>query len=539
MLYINIGYSTIEAVKSTKHIFGKETITGCTRVSLSDGVVDKGKVRSINDCQKHIEEIKTQLGITGKQDIAVCIANEAALISRFIISSNSTNSQTAKIIDQVKKTLNIDLSAYENFYKTIDTSVESTTILFTALAKSTIQPWIECLSGKDYNLKVLTTRAFCVYEMIKPMISLGQRILLAQIEGKILECSVFDREGVIVTHDKKILKSIQVELKSYIKKIKEEHDISINTIYLSGEGSIGVNTSEIADEIPVPIVKINDVIDDILTAQNVTFETGGTPKVFFFPVLGLFLQAKNDESANFAADFQQADFKESEQRQIPYEIRTEVQDKEPAEKIVEPQQKEQQVEDEIQNQKKELKNDVGMTVQKPISVLPEIVQHKTNGTSQLISLKTLQLVLLFIAVAALAFGLIIVVSGISQGTMKIPFVSQPTLTPTPTIIPTATPTPTIDPFLKRSDLKVSVQNGTERTGYAKETADFLQEKGYENIAKSNAQGDYQQSEIHIKEAKRNYLPLIVEDLKEKIDTSKTETLEESSGFDAIIILGLK
>src|SRR3990167_2465827 len=177
MLYINIGYSTIEALKSTKRIFGKEAITGCTHVSLTDGVVEKGKIRSINDCQKQIEEIKTQLGITGKQDVAVGISNEAALISRFKISSNTTHSQSAKIIEQVKKTLSIDLSAYENFYKTIETTVESNTILFTALAKSTIQPWIECLSGTDCQLKVLTTRAFSIHEIIKPLISLGQRFL--------------------------------------------------------------------------------------------------------------------------------------------------------------------------------------------------------------------------------------------------------------------------------------------------------------------------------------------------------------------------
>jgi len=120
------------------------------------------------------------------------------------------------------------------------------------------------------------------------------------------------------------------------------------------------------------------------------------------------------------------------------------------------------------------------------------------------------------------------------------FQAKPTLTPVPTIIPTMTPTPTIDPQLKRSNLKISVQNGTEKSGYAKDIATYLEEKGYKNVAKSNAdKTDYDTSLISIKADKVNYTTLLVVDLKEKIDTTTIKELAADSKFDAVVVLGKK
>jgi hypothetical protein len=125
--------------------------------------------------------------------------------------------------------------------------------------------------------------------------------------------------------------------------------------------------------------------------------------------------------------------------------------------------------------------------------------------------------------------------------IQLPFISAtPSPTPIPTIEPTITPTPTIDSKLKRGDLKVSIQNGTDKTGYAKETADFLESKGYKNIAKSNADKDnYEKTIIKVKDSKKNYLPLLSSDLKDKFDTSTVETLDAEDKYDVIVILGKK
>jgi type 1 glutamine amidotransferase len=65
----------------------------------------------------------------------------------------------------------------------------------------------------------------------------------------------------------------------------------------------------------------------------------------------------------------------------------------------------------------------------------------------------------------------------------------PTLTPTPTPIPTVTIIPK-----KWSDLKISIQNGSGKAGYAGSIADKFKQQGLTNITTGNAdRSDYTQS----------------------------------------------
>jgi len=524
MLYVNISEATLEVIKTSKRILKNESIVAANRTAIPEGTMAHGIVFATDSFLKLIQDLSQQLDVSGRQDIALAITNSSTQVARFQISSNTTAALSQKIVEQAKKSLEIDLSEYENFYKIISTTPESSTILFTTMPKTTISLWIETFAKIGWHVQTLTTRAFALHEIVKPLIPIGQRVLFADLSGKKVEYSVFDHDGVITTHDKKISKSLAGETKSFIKKLTQDTETKIDTIYLSGEDSIGENALELSKELSATVVKFNDVMDELLTSVKLTFDSGGTPKVFYVHTLGLILHGRDNESANFALGFKKPHTPpvkpvSQAEKQSPEQIHEE----------------NEESLSEIQEQEK--KQEV-MPTTPPLTVLPKIVEYQTSGISRYISAKTLQLILLFVAVAAIAFGLIIVVGGASSG-IKIPFLAGPTLTPTPTVEPTFTPTPTVDPTLKRSDLKVSVQNGTERTGYAKEIADFLESKDYEKVARSNAEGNLALSEIHIKEAKRPYLPTIIEDLKDKIDTTTVKTLEESSKYDVIIILGEK
>ena len=116
-------------------------------------------------------------------------------------------------------------------------------------------------------------------------------------------------------------------------------------------------------------------------------------------------------------------------------------------------------------------------------------------------------------------GIVLSIVAVFRGNARFPFITSPTITPSPTIMPTLTPIPTLDPTLKRGDLKLSVQNGTSKTGYAKEISSFLEGLGYKNVAKANADKDtYEKTVTKIKTDKKKYFPLIVDDLKDKVDT---------------------
>jgi hypothetical protein len=114
-----------------------------------------------------------------------------------------------------------------------------------------------------------------------------------------------------------------------------------------------------------------------------------------------------------------------------------------------------------------------------------------------------------------------------------PVASQPTPIES---LPEPTPTPSLD----RTELKIKILNGSGISGLAGKAKDLLEAKGYEEIATGNADSfDYEETTVQIKEDKIAFLDLLVEDLSEDylVSTDISETLEEESDFDAIVILG--
>lgn len=122
-------------------------------------------------------------------------------------------------------------------------------------------------------------------------------------------------------------------------------------------------------------------------------------------------------------------------------------------------------------------------------------------------------------------------------------VTPTTFAPTPSPgetaikIPEVTPTPKTE--LKRSDLKIKVLNGTGVPGVAGKATEFLEKLGYEGVKTGNADSfDYEKTIVQIKESKKNYLGLIIDDLSKNYSLAESsKTLSEEEKFEVIIILG--
>lgn len=100
--------------------------------------------------------------------------------------------------------------------------------------------------------------------------------------------------------------------------------------------------------------------------------------------------------------------------------------------------------------------------------------------------------------------------------------------------PTATPVGEI----KRADLKVQVLNGSGVAGAAAKAKTFLEGLGYEGVAAGNADGDFAQTEIEIKEDKNSASEMIKKDLESDYTLSDTiGTLDADSDYDVVITLG--
>lgn len=103
--------------------------------------------------------------------------------------------------------------------------------------------------------------------------------------------------------------------------------------------------------------------------------------------------------------------------------------------------------------------------------------------------------------------------------------------------PTATPEPT--QAVEKGDLAIQVLNGSGAPGAAGDGRDYLEELGYENISVGNADSyAYEQTEVYVKEGKKDILQELIEDLKEEYEVSvQSEYLDEDSDYDIRIIIG--
>jgi len=118
------------------------------------------------------------------------------------------------------------------------------------------------------------------------------------------------------------------------------------------------------------------------------------------------------------------------------------------------------------------------------------------------------------------------------------FKPKPTATPTrvpPSPTPQASPTPDLD----RSDLSIEVLNGSGEPGVAGDAEELLEDLGYELIETGNADSyDYDQIQVSVKESNKDYLQLLLNDLKDEYSiSSESAFLEEDYEYDAQVIIG--
>lgn len=106
-----------------------------------------------------------------------------------------------------------------------------------------------------------------------------------------------------------------------------------------------------------------------------------------------------------------------------------------------------------------------------------------------------------------------------------------------------TPTPQPSPAaadIKRADLKLQVLNGSGVAGAAAKAKTFLEGLGYVDVVTGNADGDFAQTEVDIKSAKKSAERMLKKDLGEKYALADTiGELDETSDYDVVITLGVE
>lgn len=123
-------------------------------------------------------------------------------------------------------------------------------------------------------------------------------------------------------------------------------------------------------------------------------------------------------------------------------------------------------------------------------------------------------------------------------------IPSPSGSPTPSPTNTPTPKPTVNPVdkqtgLDRSELSVTVQNGSGEAGAASKGSDTLKNLGYNVVGTGNADNfEYVNVSIQVKSGKSDYLNLLKKDLGFTYAVGSTSA-DLSNGFssDALVIIG--
>jgi len=140
-------------------------------------------------------------------------------------------------------------------------------------------------------------------------------------------------------------------------------------------------------------------------------------------------------------------------------------------------------------------------------------------------------------VGALAGGVFIY----REGVKKTEKTEEQLAVVSPSPIPTETPEALPVAELKREDLKLQVLNGAGVAGTAAKAREFLEGLGYKEVAIGNADSfDYEETEVSIKEDKKDYLEMLTDDLSEEYTLSaQTPYVDKENEFDAIVVIGKK
>jgi len=521
MLNISFTDKYILVLQTKKNLIGSESIIASSKKTIPPGLVEKGTIQQKDEFVKMLDNACQTAYPKSIRDnrMRIVISDDSVLVTRFKIHPSEKNSNFSKvIIEKAKENLNIETDKYENFYKIIDESDELIEILYTAIQRDTIYEIIKMMNNINKKVDFISTVSFAIYEIIKLIIKPNETILYTEYDNNNKLYYFFDSYGVINIQKKTAdLKNQDSDIIDYINNIRSENEIKIDKIIIGGESAIETNTDEVMGKIEIPIYKLNDILEKILRTGKLNFDSGGISLNFFGASLGVLLQAKNKQSINFCTTNITKDkdvLKKS--KNIG------------SEKI-------------ISSQDRETVNNSNTVIESRSDNMysnDPIIEYKKSGIGEFIKNK----LIVVVSIVTVAVLLIVInILKVNRVNISLPsFIGGPSITPSPTLVPSSTPTPTIDSSLKRSDLNILIENGTEKNGYAKETSDYLKDKGYNKISVSNAdKNDYKMTIIRIKDKSKKYIPLLISDLDSKFNTQNVENLAEDNKYDLVVILGIQ
>ncbi len=501
MIALNIEDNSIKLLDIKKGLFGKLTF-----VSFSKNDFKKG------------EQWEEKAPVI-KEEVAISVPDSIVHLLRISLPADTSKENISSfLMDQVREKLNMSLDKMIFDSAIVERSDLGIQVIFVGIEFEKLLPFYRAWKRIDLNPVVLTSQALAYFEVLKLTIEENQAAVSVNAEDDNLYLLFYDKNGPVKS------KFLTAEFEKMPSKVSEailefekERGHRINRVILGGDQGEDLAPSEIGQDIEC--VKAREVVEDLIIKNNYKIKDDYTAKGSFLNTIGLGLIFFDDNKFNLIkSNFEQImqSIKLEEKPEV-VEIAKE-DNKDDVKKDVPEKSKEEK---EVVVASKPGVTDPEQETEREEPVAPLLKQEKKRNVFILP-------VIIFIITAVVAFsGLYFYQAGAFQ--------KLSSFIPKPTPIPTQAPVPTVKP-VTRAELKAEVLNGSGEVGAASTVADALTKKGYKDIKTDNADNyDYTQNILRVKEKFKKFAEAEFSDL----NIGKTETLNDNSSFDIVIIVGKK
>jgi hypothetical protein len=530
MLAISITDNAVTVLSLKRRIFGGYVVVGLIRQPLPTGIVKDGVlanpdrfIEAIGSCFSAMEPA------VSRNDLIVLSLPDILMEHRVLtVPSTGGDEVLMRTVLTAASAAGVsDIGDAENYFQVISKTKDSAVIEYASMQRNLFIPYLAAFSRLGYAVTFLTATSYAQYGIFHSR--LGSGILLtAHIENETVTWTGYGQSGVI-----RVGVGKANDLNTLVRDTKETLALDgkqVSHLVLSYEPDEGGDKKLPEGE------KLSDLLAKYLKEKGIHINAEGLPSFDVATVLGLVTDVGKKWGVNFLASIPTQDLKSMMNPgpvTQPSLSGVSTPQSSPVAVLSTPSVSPVPIESSPSTEIKKPEENVTMRG----SVPSVIVEHEGNSIK--LPSPRIMIILGIIILVLVVGGLSLTILGKGQSGLNLPF-TKPSPTPTVTPSPTVTPTPTVDPALKRSAVKVEVQNGTQKTGYAREVADTLEKKGYKGISKGNAdRDDYEQSVIRVKPGKESYAQLLREDVKGTVDPGNPESLSSDSDVDILLILGNK
>lgn len=428
--------------------------------------------------------------------IAYTIPNSKVFLHRFSVSSavvgSALSSQILARAQELVPAPMVDL-LYDFIVLNKEPHSSNQSVLFIAVALVTLQKQYESWKKHKVIPEFIVPECIATFEILKKYIPKTQTFLYVDIDGASSTLAFFDQYGPLLTLSvPSEIQALSEEIKKAVSYFRSSYNKDVNVALVGGEGGEQIDIGAFGASTTFKTVPADVMFQKELARLGIKVGKSKVLSVEYLNAVALGVLSFENESLNLLKKGASVLVAHKEGTHPPT-----------------PQ----------------------LTISKP-AVAPK---DDFVGRGQEKKSKKRTVVLLFIFFILLfANGGVLLYKNLDKNVKKGSSIPIPTVFPTP--LPTPSPVP-----LERSALKVQVLNGSGRGGLATTVADLLTEKGYQEIDTGNADSfNYTATVIRIKESKKAFTDLLIQDLEEDYSVSSDSAfLAEENAYDAIVIVGRK